>query len=78
MVDRTRLDALFALEQQSFTSDIGLVCPHCRHLHRDADEYFGHSGADGTEVDCDRCGEAFYAGRTVSVSYTTSPIQTPG
>jgi len=55
--------------------DHWLVCPHCRHRHGDANEYFGSH--DSTEVECEGedCGRTFCAERQVSVTYMTAPLR---
>lgn len=54
--------------------DYFVVCPHCRHRHGDADEFFGSK--DFAEIECDGegCGRTFVAERQVSVTYMTAPL----
>jgi hypothetical protein len=51
-----------------------VICPHCRHRHRDPDEYFGSSDFDDIECEGEGCGRTFFAERQVSVTYVTAPL----
>lgn len=56
------------------TDDV--VCPYCGYVHSDSWEInFGH-GLDGeTNVSCDDCGKEFCCTRSITVYYTSTPIE---
>lgn len=52
----------------SFTDNI--VCPYCGHI--DIDSWDIDPGAEDLGLlECDECGESFYAERHISIDYTT-------
>lgn len=47
-----------------------IVCPHCGYEFQDSYEY----GSDAEEIgllQCDECGEMFYATRNITIDYST-------
>ena len=47
------------------------VCPHCGYVHRDSWEWHGDDG----EYDCGSCEKPFSYSRQVSITYSTSKIE---
>lgn len=47
-----------------------ITCPYCGHEDHDSWEF---SGEDGEELEetCGKCGEEFYAVRSVTIDYST-------
>ena len=47
-----------------------IVCPHCG--HKEDDSWDRGEGETIGDVECDECGETFYALRVITIDYTTS------
>lgn len=60
--------------QTATLDDDHVRCPYCGHGHRDPHEYFSPS-SEGTEVECDECGQRFMATRIFTVTYRSSPVR---
>jgi hypothetical protein len=50
------------------------VCPHCGHVERDAWE-IGFGTSEDTTTSCGSCGEDYFVGKYVSISYRTSKVR---
>lgn len=48
------------------------TCPHCGHVHKDADPSEWHND---TVQDCEACEKTFNCAADYAVTYTTSPVQ---
>lgn len=55
--------------KKTFNSDT-LICPYCRCDLRNPEEFVSESG---TEIQCDECGEKFYATAIISTEYYGQP-----
>lgn len=51
-------------------SGAGLICPYCKHLHRDAYEYVTESGH---ETECHSCSKPFLCRSNIRVTYYGRP-----
>lgn len=54
-----------------------VICPYCGYIDRDSWEIDFGPGLEGdTTVSCSACNREFWVDRTVSVTYTSRPLET--